>query len=782
MPRHLRRASIFLFVFSMVVLSALPAITSQSPADSQGDGIAVTDVTAFPVDSPTGVYLEYGINVSLPYADDHLNWASELGMHWIKVYDAADDPPFKVLRRIPANWEDYDDLDAYCSRAQSYVSPHIDAYEIGNEPNLDWSWSEGARSIEVPNAYEYTQVLQTAYTCIKALQPDAIVVSSGMATVGPYDKDTDPPAYPHAWNDLRFLQAMYDYGAKGYFDALGSHPHGFAYSPEQDPAAVNGLAFRRIEQQRAVMAANGDGDKQVWATEWGWLLREEACRSEWETQGRWWQAVDEATQADYIRRAFEYAERHWPWMGPMFLFNLDFNMVGWYAPCDAMRYYAIRNTDGTPRKAYETLRDMPKWPYAVLIPQSIKMLLDHGEMTSAYTQTVHVKLIGAEPLTYTTSTDASWLTLPTGVHTGSGIITLTINTADFVADMTYAAPVTVTIATGLGYVHRHLDVTILVAGEVFHVYLPALLKSFQTSVPPTPTPTPATPTPTTMPTTTATATPAFTPTPEVCDEGIVNGGFEFDGDWEIPSTGYPAAYTTAASHSGNRSMCVGIVEPGDNRASYSSARQLVTLPAGAVGAMLRFWLYPMSHWSPWSSGPSPWSFDPGTKGTEGFGPGTLGPSALVLNDKYRAQGRRAKGGEPERPVATTIQEAALSGDAQYVLILDENDRWIDTLLWQRTNPWSFGTCPERQVQGPRTKGDDQWTFHQFDLMAYAGQTIKLHFGVYNDGWGRVTGMYLDDVSLEVCSAGLPPTICQIVLHNSAKVGRFAKSSNAIARE
>ena len=144
-----------------------------------------------------------------------------------------------------------------------------------------------------------------------------------------------------------------------------------------------------------------------------------------------------------------------------------------------------------------------------------------------------------------------------------------------------------------------------------------------------------------MPTTTATATPAFTPTPEVCDEGIVNGGFEFDGDWEIPSTGYPAAYTTAASHSGNRSMCVGIVEPGDNRASYSSARQLVTLPAGAVGAMLRFWLYPMSHWSPWSSGPSPWSFDPGTKGTEGFGPGTLGPSALVLNDKYRAQGRRA---------------------------------------------------------------------------------------------------------------------------------------------
>ena len=74
----------------------------------------------------------------------------------------------------------------------------------------------------------------------------------------------------------------------------------------------------------------------------------------------------------------------------------------------------------------------------------------------------------------------------------------------------------------------------------------------------------------------------------------------------------------------------------------------------------------------------------------------------------------------------------LADDAQYVLILDESDVWIDTVLWQRSN-------------------DQAWTYHEADLLEYAGQTIKLHFGVYNDGVGGATGMYVDDVSLVLCS-------------------------------
>lgn len=173
-----------------------------------------------------------------------------------------------------------------------------------------------------------------------------------------------------------------------------------------------------------------------------------------------------------------------------------------------------------------------------------------------------------------------------------------------------------------------------------------------------------------------------------CAEGIANGGFESDGDWEMPITKYPASYITATAHSGDRSMQVGIVEPADNRYSYSSARQLVTIPADVISATLRFWLYPVS-------------------------------------------GQTAALEAPTHPLAATIQEATLSGDMQYVLVLNEDDQWIDTLLWQRSD-------------------DRQWSLHESSLMNYAGRTVKLHFGVYNDGRDGIAGMYLDDVSLELC--------------------------------
>jgi hypothetical protein len=457
-------------------------------ADAKAPFTASTPVSAAAT-LPSRIHPGYGINVSDP---KHHNWASDLGLGWIKLYNVPGSRlPFEVLVRLRANWADYDDLKSYCGYVQGQAAAgigRVEAYEIGNEPNLDWAWSEGASGTEPPNPAEYVAALKKAYECIKAVDPDAIIVSGALATVGPYDKETDPPAYPNAWNDLKFLQAMYDHGAKDYFDAFGSHPYGFFFPPEQDPGGwadnpvhgymyVDGLAFRRAEQQREVMVANSDADKQMWTTEWGWLLRHDDCQSEWEAQGRWWQVVDEATQAEYIQRAFEYAYDNWPWMGPMFLFNLDFSLSGLYDDCDAVRYYAIRNDDGTSRQAYEALRDMPRWPYAVVTPNTVNLLIADEEL-GVYTRTIWVNNIGTEPLTYTVSTNTSWLSVPTGVYTGSGAITLTLNTAGFVSGTVYTAPITVTTNGGLSHVYRYLTATVLVADEIFHVYLPLIMKEF----------------------------------------------------------------------------------------------------------------------------------------------------------------------------------------------------------------------------------------------------------------------------------------------------------------
>ncbi len=46
--------------------------------------------------------------------------------------------------------------------------------------------------------------------------------------------------------------------------------------------------------------------------------------------------------------------------------------------------------------------------------------------------------------------------------------------------------------------------------------------------------------------------------------------------------------------------------------------------------------------------------------------------------------------------------------------------------------------------------DAQWIHEQFDLLAYAGQTIRLWFSVYNSGEGGTAGMLIDDVQTQVC--------------------------------
>jgi hypothetical protein len=148
-----------------------------------------------------------------------------------------------------------------------------------------------------------------------------------------------------------------------------------------------------------------------------------------------------------------------------------------------------------------------------------------------------------------------------------------------------------------------------------------------------------------------------------------------------------AGYTTERSHSGNRSVKVPLVDPPSGSVSYSSAFQTVTIPAAVSRATLYFWLYTLSG-----------------------EPSTL--SSLPL---------------------TSAGEVALSQDAQYVRILNEAGSTIESLFY-------CSQCDDRV-----------WTYHQADLSKHADRTIKVYFGVFNNGQDPKTAMYVDDVSLVVCS-------------------------------
>ncbi len=178
------------------------------------------------------------------------------------------------------------------------------------------------------------------------------------------------------------------------------------------------------------------------------------------------------------------------------------------------------------------------------------------------------------------------------------------------------------------------------------------------------------------------------PPPPVCSERVSNNSFETNLSWYIPATAFSAGYSTALAHSGLRSMRTGIVNYYHNRYSYSDFGQVVSIPVGSTYANLAMWLY--------NSSSEPYS--------------------VLL---------------AERPTAEEFGEEAMAGDVQYLLILDYWGNWIDTLLWQRVN-------------------EGYWKYVSFDLKKYAGSTIKLQWGTYNDGWGGVTSMFVDDVSLVAC--------------------------------
>ncbi len=320
-------------------------------------------------------HLGYGLNVRLEANVDPL--FAPLGLEWIKLWEEYEfDPPaerlpYQVLFTLDLREGMPADIDAWAADVEAVARAgrgRVEAYEIGNEPNVERFWGG-----QPPNPAEYTQVLQTAYERIKAVDPAAIIVSAGLAPVGRIEGDCNGWEGNNcgAMDEREYTRQMLRLGAGDYLDAFGYHPYGFAYEPEIDPHAVeNGFAFRGVEIIHDILAQHDLAHKPIWATELNWLRdwREDNvtmpqnCRQAYDDHFGWME-VTEIQQADYISRAYRYADEHWPWMGAMFIWNLDWhNYHIW--DCEAAHHFSIRKPDGTtsgaPSLAYHTVMSMEK--------------------------------------------------------------------------------------------------------------------------------------------------------------------------------------------------------------------------------------------------------------------------------------------------------------------------------------------------------------------------------------------------------------------------------------
>lgn len=197
----------------------------------------------------------------------------------------------------------------FCGALAQRYAGRIAAYEVWNEPNLTREWGN-----QPPDPVAYLALLKPCYLAIKAADPTAIVISAGLA---PTDYDDPAVSMP----DVAFYRGLYAAGGAAYFDMLGVHAPGYKNPPERSPAETIAdpfwqsavWTFRHVEDIRALMPEYGDAAKQIAITEMGWTTDTNPDHADYN-----WYAVDEATQADYLVRAYQYAQANWsPWIGLM---------------------------------------------------------------------------------------------------------------------------------------------------------------------------------------------------------------------------------------------------------------------------------------------------------------------------------------------------------------------------------------------------------------------------------------------------------------------------------
>jgi hypothetical protein len=222
------------------------------------------------------------INQPIDKIDANLNHARDLHLKVMPVLDysfetnetnnghhAPSDPQAwaNYAGRLVAHW-------------QSQYPGLVKAVEVWNEANQGGAWAN-------PDPVKYTDLLRRTYQAVHAVDPNIIVVSSGLAQT-PANPVCDfsqllsmthnnQPGIPTSckvngdYASSAYLKVIYDHKAAGetIFDAVGVHPY-------DTNLGANGNGnnlwsnFHQTFFMRKIMNHYSDNGKQIWGTEAGW--------------------------------------------------------------------------------------------------------------------------------------------------------------------------------------------------------------------------------------------------------------------------------------------------------------------------------------------------------------------------------------------------------------------------------------------------------------------------------------------------------------------------------
>jgi hypothetical protein len=247
------------------------------------------------------------------------------------IVDAADQHGIKTLFVVTGLAGTRAEARAYSAFVASLAARYkgrVDAYEVWNEADESLFWPGGA------DAPAYVALLKSAYAAIKNADPAAKVLFA-----------------PTTGNNYRFVADAYAAGAKGHFDAMAVHtdtacldraPSYFYREPDGRLGQYTFLAYREVYK---VMQANGDGDKPIWMTEFGWSVTTDRCAHADKPAG-----VSEELQAQYLTQALNCVERD-PFLEvAMWFNNRDLSRDG-----SMLSSYGLRRANNTKRPAYAAM-------------------------------------------------------------------------------------------------------------------------------------------------------------------------------------------------------------------------------------------------------------------------------------------------------------------------------------------------------------------------------------------------------------------------------------------
>jgi hypothetical protein len=221
---------------------------SNVDADRELDAVAKTNATWL------RVLIDWHLVEPMPgafdwgYVDHWVNGARQRGLNVLGLIAYTPDwarAPGSYFSAPPVDPSTYA---AFAAKVVQRYGDRVTNWELWNEPNVPLFFGH------VPDrAARYTELLKAAYPAIKESQPNSTVIAAGLSRAWAPD---DPPT---------FVNAMYQRGAKGSFDAMAMHPYVYP----------NGLAvddhngWSDVERVHRLMVDNGDGAKKIWMTEIG---------------------------------------------------------------------------------------------------------------------------------------------------------------------------------------------------------------------------------------------------------------------------------------------------------------------------------------------------------------------------------------------------------------------------------------------------------------------------------------------------------------------------------